>query len=156
MHSDITSAARTSVYFKSSPYGAYNHSHGDQNSIVLYSGGKPLLIEAGYQDYYGSPLVNNWYRQTKAHNAVKYDGQVGQLVSGNTENLVRNGKITAFSTTPNMDFVEGDAQPAYGAAVSWCLKTNRDFAVQRFGRLRWHVRLDSLSPEVQRAHRWPL
>ncbi len=118
MHSDITSTARTSVYFKSSPYGAYNHSHGDQNSIVLFSGGKPLLIESGYEDYYGSPMANSWYRQTKAHNAVTYDGQIGQQITGNTENLVRNGKITAFSTTPSMDFVEGDAQLAYGAVVS--------------------------------------
>lgn len=32
-----------------------------------------------------------------------------------------------------------------------CLKTNRDFARRSFGGLSWHVRLDALSPAVQRA-----
>src|SRR5262249_45653238 len=35
MHSDLSDPARTSVYFKSSPYGSFNHSHADQNSFVV-------------------------------------------------------------------------------------------------------------------------
>ena len=134
MHSDITSVNRTSLYFKSSPYGAYNHSHGDQNSIVLNSGPRRLLVESGYMDYYGSSLWNNWYRQTKAHNAVTFDGGIGQLVTGNTENLTRNGQITAFSTTAARDFAEGNALAAYGTVLSkaqrqvWYLRT-QDAAV---------------------------
>lgn len=118
MHSNISDLKRTSVFFKSSPYGAYNHSHGDQNGILLFSGGVPLLIEAGYEDYYGSPMAANWYRQTKAHNAVTYNGGIGQLITGNVENLVRNGMIVGFSASKNIDFAEGNAQPAYGSAVS--------------------------------------
>lgn len=149
MHSDITSATRTSVFFKSSPYGAYNHSHGDQNSIVLFSGNQPLLIETGYEDYYGSPLASSWYRQTKAHNAVTYDGGVGQLITGNTENLTRNGKITAFSTTASVDFVEGDALAAYGTALNtakrqvWYLR-NQDAVVVR----------DKLGAPTARSFEW--
>ncbi len=129
MHSDLSSAGVkpiTSVYFKSSPYGAYNHSHGDQNGLVINSGGRTLLAEAGWQDYYGSVMGDKWYRQTKAHNAVTFDGGIGQLVDGNNINLSRGGKITNFSTSTNtrtvpptgLDFVEGDAIAAYGPVLS--------------------------------------
>ena len=118
MHSSMADPKRTSLFFKSSPYGSFNHSHGDQNSIILHSGGRPLLVEAGYMDYYGSPLFHDWYRTTKAHNAVTYDNGIGQLIVGNTVNLIRNGKVTAFSTSPTLDFAEGDATAAYGTAVS--------------------------------------
>jgi hypothetical protein len=118
MHSSLADTKRTSLYFKASPYGSYNHSHGDQNSIVLNSGGKRLLIEAGYYDWYGSPLWSSWYRATKSHNAVTYDNGIGQRIEGNTVNLGRNGKITGFSTTAAMDYVEGDATAAFEGALS--------------------------------------
>ncbi len=149
MHSNITDTARTSVFFKSSPFGAYNHSHGDQNSVVLFSGGVPLLIEAGYEDYYGSPMAANWYRQTKAHNAVTYDGGIGQLITGNVENLGRPSKITAFSTTSSVDFVEGDAIQSYGTALStarrqvWYLRNSNAVVVR-----------DILAAPVARSFEW--
>ncbi|WP_342118555.1 heparinase II/III domain-containing protein [Pseudoduganella sp. OTU4001] len=118
MHSSLADMKRTSLYFKSSPWGAYNHSHGDQNSIVLNSGGKRLLIEAGYYDWYGSPVWGSWYRPTKSHNAVTFDNGVGQGVDGNTINLQRNGKLTGFSTSSTLDYVEGDATPAYAGALT--------------------------------------
>ena len=147
MHSNMGDINRTSLYFKSSPYGSYNHSHGDQNGIILSSGGRELLIEAGYMDYYGSPLFRDWYRQTKAHNAVTYDGGLGQLTDGNTINLSRNGKVTGFSTTADMDFAEGDAKAAYGSAVTmanrklWYLRGQDAVVVQ-----------DKMAAPV--AHRW--
>ncbi|HEU4852388.1 MAG TPA: heparinase II/III family protein [Telluria sp.] len=122
MHSSMQDAKRTSLFFKSSPYGAYNHSHGDQNSIILNSGGRPLLVEAGYMDYYGSPLFNDWYRTTKAHNAVTFDNGIGQPTSGNTINLTRTGNVTAFSTTPALDYAEGDATPAYGGLLTSAIR----------------------------------
>lgn len=136
MHSDIKNKNRTSVYFKSSPYGSYNHSHGDQNSLVIDSGGKRLLIESGYQDYFASPLAYSWYRTTKAHNSITFDGGMGQLINDGTNNLTRNGKITAFSTTAALDFAEGDAVPAYGGLLTgftrkvWYLR-NQDAVVVR-------------------------
>jgi hypothetical protein len=136
MHSHLADPARTALFFKSSPYGAYNHSHGDQNGFTLTSGGHRLLIETGYLDYYGSPLFNDWYRQTKAGNGVTYDGGIGQLVSGNTVNLGRNGHITAFRSTPALDYTEGDASAAYGSALTtairrlWYLRGENAFVVQ--------------------------
>ncbi|HEY1044233.1 MAG TPA: DUF4962 domain-containing protein [Telluria sp.] len=159
MHSNIADINRTSVYFKSSPYGAYNHSHGDQNSFILRSGNRDLLVEAGYLDYYNSPLFNGWYRQTRAHNAVSYDGGIGQLVTGNTENLKRNGKITAFSTTSALDFAEGDATAAYGPALSsakrkiWYLRSQNAVVIQdkMIAPLahRWEWNLHAAAPIVR-------
>lgn len=118
MHSDIADSARTSVYFKSSPFGAFNHSHGDQNSLIINSDGKPLLIEAGYQDSYASPLSKSWYRQSRAHNAITFDGGKGQFIEGHYDMRYKNGKITAFTHTPDLDFVEGDAGAAYSNDLS--------------------------------------
>ena len=118
MHSDISDRAQTSLYVKSSPYGSFNHSHGDQNSFVLFSGGRGLLIETGWYDWYNSPSWNNWYRQSKAHNTVTFDGGQGQRIDGYRETLARNGKINAFSPTAALDYVDADATPAYGGALT--------------------------------------
>jgi hypothetical protein len=118
MHSDIASNGRTSVYFKSSPYGSFNHSHGDQNGLLLSSAGQPLLVKAGWYDWYGSPLWTDWYHQTRSQNAVTFDGGKGQLVDGYREQLQRNGRITAFAAPAAYDYAEGDATPAYGGQLS--------------------------------------
>jgi len=118
MHSDIGTTSRTSFFFKSSPYGSFNHSHGDQNGLLLSVAGQPLLVKAGYYDWYGSPLWSDWYHQTKSQNAVTFDGGKGQDVSGYREQLQHNGKITSFSAQANYDFAEGDATPAYAGQLT--------------------------------------
>lgn len=140
---------RTSVYFKSSPYGSFNHSHGDQNGFVLKKGGVSLLAESGWYDWYGSPNFNNWYRQTKAHNAITYDGGKGQVVDGYRETLANNGKIVAFSDTAALGYVAGDAVVSYGKALT------------KADRRLWYVRgsdavviLDQLASTVARKYEW--
>jgi hypothetical protein len=118
MHSDIGSSGDTSFYFKSSPYGSFNHSHGDQNGLLLTVAGKPLLVKAGWYDWYGSPLWTDWYHQTRSQNAVTFDGGKGQLVEGYREQLQRNGSIVQFSPRPDYDYAEGDATPAYGGQLT--------------------------------------
>jgi hypothetical protein len=154
MHSDITDNNRTSVFFKSSPYGSFNHSHADQNSFVVMKGGKALLTEAGYSDYYGSPLADSWYRHTKAHNAVTFDGGIGQATGGYTtqgytKQMVYGGRLTAFSTTSTVDYVEGDATPTYDGALS--------SAVRKLWYLRGQdavVIHDRLTSPVARKFEW--
>ena len=118
MHSDIASSGRTSVFFKSSPYGSFNHSHGDQNGLILSSAGQPLLVKAGWYDWYGSPLWLDWYHQTRSQNAITFDGGKGQLVGGYREQLQNNGHITAFAAPAAYDFAEGDATRAYGGQLT--------------------------------------
>jgi hypothetical protein len=129
IHSNIGDTNRTSLYFKSSPYGSFNHSHGDQNGLLLSAGGQPLLMKAGWYDWYGSPYWTDWYHQTRSQNAVTFDGGKGQLVNGYREQLQRNGRITGFSVTSAYDYSEGDATPSYGGQLTmakrqiWYLKT---------------------------------
>jgi hypothetical protein len=118
MHSNVSDPARTSVYFKSSPYGSFNHSHGDQNAFLLSVAGQPLLIKAGWYDWYGSPYWKDWYHQSKSQNAITYDGGIGQLVDGYRETLQRNGRIIGFNAQSTYDYAEGKAELAYGPNLS--------------------------------------
>ncbi len=141
-HSNLADLGRTSIFFKASPYGSYNHSHADQNSIVVDSGGKRLLSEAGYQDYYYSPLSTSWYRLTKAHNALTFDNGIGQTADSKN-NIILNGNVTGFgsaSATNTLgaatvqDYAQGDATAAYSGLLTsavrkvWYLR-NIDAAV---------------------------
>jgi len=118
IHSDIGSSKDTALYFKSSPYGSFNHSHGDQNGLLLSVAGKPLLVKAGWYDWYGSPRWKDWYHQTRSQNAITFDGGKGQLVDGYREQLLHNGRITGFTVRPAYDYAEGDATPAYGGQLT--------------------------------------
>jgi hypothetical protein len=117
MHSDLSNANRTSVYFKSSAYGAFTHGHADQNSFVVNAGGERLAIDSGYFDYMGSTHWLNWYKLTKAHNAITFDGGVGQTIfeSGGT---IDRGRLTGYTHGSDYEIVYGDATKAYGGALT--------------------------------------
>jgi hypothetical protein len=150
MHSDLGSSARVSYFFKSSPYGSFNHSHGDQNGLLVSVAGQPLLVKAGWYDWYGSPYWSDWYRQTRSQNAVTYDGGIGQDVGGYRETLQHNGKITSFAAQPGYDAAEGDATAAYGGALTMAR------------RQVWHLRnagnallvRDRLAASVPHTYEW--
>ena len=116
LHSDIANPNRTSVYFKSSPYGSYNHSHADQNSFVINAGGQRLAIDSGYYDDYKTTHWYNWYKQTRAHNAITFDGGVGQSVYESTGKF-GNGNLTGFVRGSDYQIIYGDATPAYAGAL---------------------------------------
>jgi hypothetical protein len=116
LHSDLADPNRTSIYFKSSPYGSYNHSHADQNSFVINAGGQRLAIDSGYYDDYKTSHWYNWYKQTRAHNAMTFDGGVGQSVYESTGKF-GNGNLTGFVRGSDYQILYGDATPAYAGAV---------------------------------------
>ncbi len=144
MHSKLADRGRNSVYFKSSPYGSFNHSHADQNSFVINSRGQPLAIDSGYYDYYNSPHWKGWYKQTKAHNVMTFDGGVGQL----HDTMAAKGKITQFETTAAYDLVTGDATQAYGGALT---RAGRSMVYVRPGVL---LVFDSLASASPRTWEW--
>ncbi|MCG3179234.1 MAG: hypothetical protein BIFFINMI_01567 [Phycisphaerae bacterium] len=114
MRSDPTDAANDiALAFKSSPYGPISHSHGDQNCLMLWAFGEPLLIRTGYYTGYSNPHHHNWVRQTKAHNGVTVSG-VGQWVRCDNA----GGRIAAFARKPDHAIVCGDASGSYGQRVS--------------------------------------
>ena len=119
MHSRLDDPKRTSVYFKSSPFGSYNHSHGDQNGFVIHARGERLLVASGYYDGYRTPHWTQWYKQTRAANAITFDGGKGQ--GFNDKRFA--GEIVRFETTPAYDYVVGRAEKAYDGALKAAQRT---------------------------------
>lgn len=144
MHSNLADRGRTSVYFKSSPYGSFNHSHADQNSFVINAQGQSLAIDSGYYDYYNSPHWKGWYKQTRGHNAITFDGGQGQL----HDIMAAKGKITQFETTSAFDLTTGDATQAYGGALT---RAVRSMLYVRPGTL---LVFDSLASNTPRTWEW--
>lgn len=124
LHSSLADRSRVSVYFKSSPFGSLNHSHADQNGFLLYAYGQVLAMDSGYYDYYNSPHWRNWYKQTRAHNAITFDGGKGQSMGADGLGSMQfGGKITQFVTSADYDVVTGDAVAAYGGQLSMAKRT---------------------------------
>lgn len=118
LHSELADRSRMSVYFKSSPFGSLNHSHADQNSFVIHARGEVIAMDSGIYDYYNSPHWRDWYKQTRAHNAITYDEGKGQLLGdGGVGSKAHNGQIERFASTPAYDIVVGEAASAYGKDV---------------------------------------
>lgn len=145
MHSSLADPARTSVYFKASPYASYNHSHADQASFVVVAGGRALAIDSGYYDGYETPHWWQWYKQTRAHNAVTYDGRQGQVVYEEAGRYAP-AAVTRFEHQAAYDIVQADATPAYGGALS---DARRSLAYLRPDRILVYDRLASAT-----ARRW--
>lgn len=78
MHDDASSPNRSSVFFRSSRFGSYNHSFADQNSFTLVSQGRDVLITGGYYPYYLSKHHATVTRATRYKNALTFDGGIGQ------------------------------------------------------------------------------
>lgn len=110
LHSTLlNSADDVHLLFKSSPFGSQSHGHNPQNSFQLNAYGESLLTTCVYRDLHGSKFHTRWAWSTKAHNAVLVDGE-GQI----PHSAASTGRIVDSKFTPEWDYVEGDALPAYG------------------------------------------
>ena len=112
MHSALADPQEIMLFFKSSWYGSFNHSHADQNHFVLNAFGEALAIDSGYYYQYGGEHDNGWLRQTKAHNDILVGGQ-GQPI----HDLNAEGRITAFVHGDEFDYAVGDAATAYAGLL---------------------------------------
>ncbi|HEY4373056.1 MAG TPA: heparinase II/III family protein [Burkholderiales bacterium] len=136
-----------SVYFKSSPYGSFNHGHADQNSFVIHAGGEALTGASGVFDWYASPHWRQWYAQTRAANAITYDGGQGQMLGPRGDGLLQaSGRIVDFYTDAQADVVVGDAAAAYGPGFSR--------ATRALVYLRPHTVVVFDDIETGTAHQW--
>ncbi len=59
----------TMVSFFCSPSKKAAHEHRDNNSFTIFKNA-PLLLDAGYYDFYGSLHYRNYYERTIAHNTI--------------------------------------------------------------------------------------
>ncbi|MEW6357264.1 MAG: DUF4962 domain-containing protein [Planctomycetota bacterium] len=108
MHSNLADPDDIMLMFKSSWFGSSSHSHADQNHFVIYAFGEPLVIDAGYYDWYGSPHHYGYTVASQAHNTLLIDGR-GQV----EREITAKGKVTDFFTGPGFDYGVGDATEAY-------------------------------------------
>ncbi|MBM4153644.1 MAG: DUF4962 domain-containing protein [Lentisphaerae bacterium] len=110
LNTDLTHATNNvELVFKSSPFGTHSHGYDANNSFLLYAYGERLLIPTGRRDQYGSAHHRNWMWETKSVNSLTLDGGQGQ----GKRTLAARGRITGFATSPDLDYVAGDAAEAY-------------------------------------------
>ncbi|MFQ5504421.1 MAG: DUF4962 domain-containing protein [Planctomycetota bacterium] len=102
------------VIFKSSPFGTQSHGYEAQNSFLLYAFGERLLIRSGRRDSYGSRHHREWMWSTRSTNCIRVGGK-GQ----HRRSPLALGRITAFDTSKEIDYVEGEAGEAYGGKLDY-------------------------------------
>jgi hypothetical protein len=79
----------------------WNHSHADAGSFVLFHGGDYLLVDSGGTTSYAAPQYDDYYRQSKAHNVVLFNGQAqnpedtyfGSQLPGTVSHLMDAGDL---------------------------------------------------------------
>jgi hypothetical protein len=81
---------------------------------VVNAKGERLAIASGYYDDYRTPHWSNWYKTTRAKNAITFDGGKGQGPDGKQF----SGEIRRFETTSGFDYAVGHAEKAYGGALT--------------------------------------
>lgn len=146
MHSKLGDAAQDIMLgFRASPQGSASHGFSDQNSFVINAFGQPLAINSGYREFYGSDHHVGWSRQTKAKNAILFDGE-GQRI----RDASATGRITRYADGTAFTFASGDALPAYRPHATRALR--HVFFVNR----RYFVMLDELAAPDAIPYQWRL
>jgi hypothetical protein len=144
MHSSLSDPNRLSVFFKSSPYGSYNHSHADQNSFVVNYRGRRLAIASGYYDDYGTKHWHEWYKQTRSTNAITFDGGQGQ---GENDRKFA-GEIVRFEAGDGFTYAIGRAEAAYDGKLT---RAERGIVYLRPDTIVVH---DALASSTPRTWEW--
>ncbi|GAB6166281.1 alginate lyase [Thermostilla marina] len=96
------------VQFKSSPFGTQSHGYDANNAFLLSAYNQRLFVSSGRRDMYGSAHHRDWMWSTRSVNSITVDG-IGQI----PHSAACRGRITAFSTSPTIDIVEGEAGGCY-------------------------------------------
>ena len=94
------------VTFDLAPWGG-GHSHQDWLQVLLWAGGRDLLLDSG-QYSYDQPLSGQYFRKAAAHSVVLVDGQIPGTA---------NPTPLAAQTTPQADFVCGEAPAGDGSVT---------------------------------------
>ncbi len=120
-HTQTSSAARSSLFFRSSRLGSFNHSHADNNAFTFVSKGRDLLVSGGYYPYYMSPHHALVGRATRFKNALTFDGGIGQAEpnalstapGAPLHSMETRGKLINYADNGTWGVATGDATLAY-------------------------------------------
>ncbi len=81
---------------------------------MIHQRGRRLAIASGYYDDYGTQHWREWYKQTRATNAITFDGGQGQGM--NDKALA--GEVTRFESGNGFDYAIGRAERAYDGKLT--------------------------------------
>ncbi len=121
MHTASAETNRSSVFFRSSRFGSYNHSHADNNAFTFVSHGKAMLISGGYRPEWLSEHHALVGRATRFKNALTFDGGIGQAEPASAptapgkpiHSMDMRGKLINFADNGIWAITTGDATLAY-------------------------------------------
>ena len=82
----------TLVWFFNSPSKKAAHEHRDNNTFSIFRN-KPLIIDAGYYDSYGSNHFINYYTRTIAHNSICVFDSTDVTYYGSTQESNDGGQL---------------------------------------------------------------
>ncbi len=124
---DIGYASLRDGYARHTPYLAFKsgppennigHNHYDHNSFQLSYLGEFLVADRGYRHRF-IPIKTKFTRGTIGHSSLVLDITDEYLASATNPDLGHDqihrtgGRIEQFFTTPALDFIQGQAAPAY-------------------------------------------
>ena len=95
---------------------AWNHSHADAGSYILYHNGKNLLIDDGNCSY-GNPLYTQYYCQSVAHNVVLWNGK-GEEKTSPYFGSVNRGSLHDLLDGNGFKYLLADATGPYSHYLS--------------------------------------
>lgn len=111
---------------KSSPYGSVSHSHGDQNSFVLFAYEEPLIIKSGYYIGFNTSMHRDWRRQTLSHNNILINGKGQYAEMDKSLQLQAKGEICEVAEHADHIYVKEDATKAYQITAPELLSYTRE------------------------------
>lgn len=105
------------VHFKSSPFGRQSHGYNANNAFMLYLRGEPVFTQTGRREVHGSPHHREWMWDSKSDNSILVNGK-GQEKHSSTA----RGRIAGFKTSPEFDYVAGEAAESYEGRLTRCTR----------------------------------
>lgn len=78
--------------------GRGSHTHNDKLSVLLWIGGKELLVDSGTGCYTRDATCRNRFRSTSAHNTIQIDGQEQNRFSSEPTGLFQTRNDAGVST----------------------------------------------------------
>jgi hypothetical protein len=103
-----SSWAETGTLFAIKSGMTFNHAHADAGSFMLFHRGDALLIESGGTPSYSLPEYDAYYRQTRAHNVVLFDGEA-EFHDDTYYGSQFPGTLTHLIDAGNLKYIMADA-----------------------------------------------
>jgi oligo-alginate lyase len=98
----------------------WNHAHADAGTFILFKQGKPLIIDSGTCPY-SRPEYRTYYRTSRAHNVILFDGQ-GQPPEDIGLGCKFPGRMHSLIDDHGLKYVYADAT---GPMARWFVRNYR-------------------------------